>query len=289
MTQELTLSDLVDSKLYSLPQFDESARIPRIIHQTFMTKSLPADLQENVDNIRRMNPGWKHLLHDDDDIKKFISENYGPVVLSYFERINPRYGAARADLFRYLLLYKHGGVYLDIKSACTRPLDEVLTPEDRYLLAHWRNKPGEIHAEFGTSKEVSHIAGGEYQQWHVIAAPGHPFLKAVIETVLQNIDKYRPWLHGTGGIGVLRLTGPLAYTLAIHPLLPTAPHRVVDNETLMGLQYSIYKKASTRARAVYKTNYSLLTESIVQLKAVDKLPAYLYSFAKKSKHLLFGR
>ena len=94
-------------------------------------------------------------------------------------------------------------------------------------------------------------------------------------------------MHGTGGIGVLRLTGPLAYTLAIHHLLPTASYREVTDESVVGLEYNIYKASSHRA--VYKTNYGLLTETIVHMKWVNKLPAHLYSIAKKSKHLIFGR
>ncbi|RYE26923.1 MAG: glycosyltransferase [Sphingobacteriaceae bacterium] len=281
----LTFSKDIDSK-FLLP-FNEDLGIPRIIHQTFMSKNLPAELQENVDNIKNLNPDWIHILYDDDDIQHFIKENYGSVMLSYFERINPRYGAARADLFRYLLMYKCGGVYLDIKSTCTCSLDQVLKPDDKYILSQWRNKPGEMYAGFGISKEVTLIDGGEYQQWHIVSAPGHPFLKKVIDTVLRNMDLYRPWLHGTGGIGVLRLTGPLVYTLAIHPLLATAPYRLVKDETVIGLKYSVY--TNTHHRSVYKTNYSLLTESILEMKTLDKLLAYLYSFAKKSKHLVFGR
>jgi hypothetical protein len=287
MIKELFSPAPKEGRPHDLVHVAEGTAIPRIVHQTFMSKDLPAKLQENVDTIKRLNPGWQHIIHDDNDIKEFIRENYGPGVLSYFERINPRYGAARADLFRYLLMYKCGGVYLDIKSTCTRPLDQVIRPDDKFILSHWRNKPGEKHEGFGTSKEVTHIPRGEYQQWHIVAVPGHPFMRAVIETVLGNIDRYRPWLHGTGGIGVLRLTGPLTYTLAIQPLLPTAAHRIVDNETEVGLEYSVYKPGSHRA--VYKTNYSRLTESIIHMSTVNKLPAYLYSFAKKSKHVLFGK
>jgi hypothetical protein len=266
---------------------EDTIAIPRIIHQTFMSKNLPFQLQDNVENIKRLNPGWVHILYDDIDIQNFIQENYGPEMLGYFKRINPRYGAARADLFRYLLMYKCGGVYLDIKSTCTVPLDEVLKPDDKYILAQWRNKPGEIYAGYGISKEVAHIDGGEYQQWHIVTVPGHPFLKAVIDTILHNMDIYRPWLHGTGGIGVLRLTGPLVYTLAIHPMLAIAPHTLVKDETVIGLRYSVY--TNTHHRSVYKTNYSLLTESILQMKKLDKFLALLYSLAKKSKHIVFGR
>jgi len=280
-------SSFVDSRLLRPPEQSQNPTIPHIIHQTFMTKDLPAELRENVDLIKRLNPNWTHVLYDDADIYAFISENYGSGILRYFERINPKYGVARADLFRYLLLYKKGGVYLDIKSTCTHPLDQLIRPEDKFILSQWRNKPGEEHAGFGLSREVAHVAGGEYQQWHIVAASGHPFLLAVIEAVLNNIDQYRPWLHGTGAIGVLRLTGPLAYTLAIQPLLLTAPHRYVCNETAMGLQYSIYQ--TPLHRAVYKLNYSSLTESIVKMKKTDQLPAYLYSVIKKSKNFLLNR
>lgn len=277
----------VGNTLPDAPQPHNRPAIPRIIHQTFMTKRLPVELQQNVDAIKRLNPGWGHVLYDDADIRAFIRDQYGDPMLRYFERINPRYGVARADLFRYLLLYKQGGVYLDIKSTCTQPLDQLVRPEDQFLLSQWRNRPGEAHAGFGLAREVAHVAGGEFQQWHIVAAAGHPFLRAVIDAVLRNIDQYRPWLHGTGGIGVLRLTGPLAYTLAIYPLLPTAPHRRVQNETALGLQYSIYQ--TTSHRACYHLNYAALTESIVQMKGASQLPAYLYSVAKKGKHFLLSR
>ena len=166
-----------NDKQFQLLQLAESTVIPRVIHQTFMTKNLPLELQGNVENLKRLNPGWKHMIHDDDDIVKFITENYGLSIVNYYKRINPRYGAARADLFRYLLMYKCGGVYLDIKSTCSRPLDEVLLPTDRYILSHWRNKPEEVHAGFGMSKEVAHVTGGEYQQWHIIAARATRSLK----------------------------------------------------------------------------------------------------------------
>lgn len=89
-----------------------------------------------------MNPGWEHRLYDDADIEAFIRESYGDEILAYYHRIDRRYGAARADLFRYLLLYRLGGVYLDIKSTTVRPLDEVLRPDEpAQPLAQPRRRP----------------------------------------------------------------------------------------------------------------------------------------------------
>jgi hypothetical protein len=272
-------------RTFNLPTIEPGREIPRTIHQTYMSKNLPPELHANAENIKRLNPGWSHIVHDDADIKAFIAQVYGSEILGYYDRIDQRYGAARADLFRYLLMYKYGGVYMDVKSTCTQPLDDVLKADDRFVLAQWRNKPGEKHAGWGT-KGLAHVPGGEYQQWHIVAAPGHPFMRAVIETVLSNIDQYRPWAHGTGAHGVLRLTGPIAYTLAIQPLLATSEYRLVPNETALGFEYSIFQQAAHQG--VFKTHYSTRTESIVKLRGANKLAGDLLNFARKSKRQLFG-
>ena len=264
-----------------LPDIEEAAAIPKIIHQTFQSRNLPAEFQKNIDQLKALNSKWEHRLYDDNDIKQFISDVYGLGILAYFNRINPKYGAAKADLFRYLLLYKNGGVYLDIKSTFTKPIDQVLKSDDRYLLAKWSNKPGEKREGWGMPKELDMIPGGEFQQWHIVATSGHPFLKAVIERVLANIDCYKPWLHGTGGNGVLRLTGPIAYTLAIHPLLWLHPHRLVHDEAELSLVYSMLTSSSHKP--LFKGHYTTLTESVVNMSGVENVMAEIYSLAKKTK------
>ena len=189
-------------------------------------------------NIKAINPTWRHVYYDDNDVEDFINDNYDKTILQYYYRIDRLYGAARADLFRYLLLYKVGGVYLDIKSTTLRPLDEVLHCDDRYVLSHWNNLSGE-RAGWGIHPELSWLARGEFQQWHIISAPGHPFLKAVIEHVLRNIDAYRPWREHLGQYATVRVTGPMAYTKAISPILGLHPHRIVHDERSLGLEYSV--------------------------------------------------
>ena len=262
--------------------------LPKLIHQTFPTKALPQELQASVDALRLLNPGWRHVLYDDAEIANFIRIEYGDEMLMQFERIDPIYGAARADLFRYLLLYKRGGVYLDIKSAATRPLDEVLRKGDRFLVAQW---PVDADAKFigaGRHGEMQHIARGEFQQWFVVATAGHPFLKAVIENVLRNLSIYNPALHGVGKPGVLRVTGPIAYTLAIAPILKNHPHRVVDAEADLSFEYSIYPmvdKGDHEHVRLFKTHYSQSKVSLVRLtgaKAVFTPPLlFLVNMVRK--------
>ena len=257
-----------------VPVFAAGTAIPRIIHQTYPDahRNLPSILEQNVRKITALNPGWEHRLYDDNDIAGFIESTYGTRVLDYYNRLNEKYGAARADLFRYLLMYRHGGVYLDIKASLDRPLDSVLLPQDVYLLSRWRNRKGEQFEGWGIHSRLRQIGRQEFQQWHIIAAPGHPYLKAVIETVLRNIDSYSPAWDDTGRNGVLGLTGPIAYTLAITPLLDRYPHRLVDSHDELGLVYSIFTSAIYEAhKSVFKYHYTELTEPVVKVSGAKKL------------------
>jgi inositol phosphorylceramide mannosyltransferase catalytic subunit len=226
--------------------------IPRIIHQTVRDKeALSGPIVENIKNLKCLNDGWSYRLYDDTDCRDFIEKVYGSETLAYFDRINPLYGAARADLFRYLLLYELGGVYLDIKSTATLPLNEVLRPTDSYLLSSWNGKTARF----------------EYQQWHIVASPKHPFLKAVIEAVKKNIDGYNPLSHRVGKNGVLELTGPVIYTSTIRSIEKLHEHRVVDIEDL-GFRYTIIPTSKTDHRRygheeLFPNHYSDQVEPII--------------------------
>ena len=149
------------------------ARIPKLIPQTYGTRDLPEALQRNVADLKASNPGWDYRFYDDAAIEAFLREHYSPAIGALYQRIDPRYGAARADLFRYLVIYKLGGVYLDIKSRFLRPIDDVLTGDEAFILSQWSNGPGQKYEGFGLTPDVAQIPGGEFQQWHVIARLQH--------------------------------------------------------------------------------------------------------------------
>ena len=288
----MSIKTLLFPPLNRLPQrsrletFEAGTAIPHIIHQTFYERNLSAPLQANVDALRNMNPGWEYRFYDDSDIATFIKGNYPAWVWGYFERIDPRYGAARADFFRYLLMYKVGGVYLDIKSTIRRPLDTVLLSSDRFILSKWHLQNGEYEHK-GLVYDLRHIEGGEYQQWHIICAPGHPFLKAVLEAVLSNMDTYDPHLHQTGKRGVLRVTGPIAYTMAIQRIIRDHPHRELDGRKMLGLDYNVYGENLEHV-PLFKGHYSFQTASIIRLDTYRRLKSRLYGFAQTLHDRLVG-
>lgn len=87
--------------------------IPLNIFQTWHTKLLPPLMQETVTIIKKVNPKFNYYLFDDNDCRQFIKNNFDKDVLYAFDSLIP--GAYKADLWRYCVLYKKGGIYLDIK------------------------------------------------------------------------------------------------------------------------------------------------------------------------------
>jgi mannosyltransferase OCH1-like enzyme len=87
--------------------------IPLNIYQTWHTKNLPPLMKNSVNKIINSNPRFNYKLFDDDDCRNFIKDNFDENVLNAFDSLIP--GAYKADLWRYCILYKNGGVYLDIK------------------------------------------------------------------------------------------------------------------------------------------------------------------------------
>ena len=75
----------------------EGQIIPKILHQTYRSRDLPAEFAANVKYMEGLNQGWHHVLYDDADIEHFLKSQYGTRVFEYYSRINPSYGAARTD------------------------------------------------------------------------------------------------------------------------------------------------------------------------------------------------
>lgn len=87
--------------------------IPLKIFQTWHTKNLPTNMRKAVEIVKKGNPAFQHYLFDDNDCREYIKNNFPEVVVEAFDCLIP--GAYKADLWRYCVLYKEGGIYIDIK------------------------------------------------------------------------------------------------------------------------------------------------------------------------------
>src|SRR5690606_8978401 len=145
-----------------------SMLIPQIIHQTTTSRqTLSEPFSDNLRQMQSLHPEWTFSFYDGAARLEFIRKHFDKDMVQTYLSINPRYGPARVDLFRFLLIYQCGGVYLEIKSSAIICLNTVLRRSDQYLLSYWDNARGRPFEGWGVHAETPYP--GEFQQWHIIA------------------------------------------------------------------------------------------------------------------------
>jgi hypothetical protein len=160
---------------------DLPQRIPRILHQTAPQTELDIQVYETCMINRGMNPEYEYRFYTDQEVHAFIQTHF-PQYVDLFETVIP--GAYRADLFRYMVLYVHGGVYLDCKSSTILPLRDFLPPNATF--ASFRDRvPGTIQISFLSS------------------TPQHPVIGACI------VESFRQIARQAYGRNDLDITGPM--------------------------------------------------------------------------------
>ena len=188
--------------------------IPKIVHQTWYRKDrIPEWLKEIQGQNQRMNPEVEFHVWGDEDIHTFLLEyrsQLPPYLLEAYYRINPRYGACRADIFRYVLIYLKGGIYMDMKIRCKVPFREWIDfDRDKAIVSYW---PSHIAYEKATLGNEH----GELQNWFLVFEEKNIYLRTLLETLstrLRNETK----LDYFGKAPILHLTGPVMYTRILEP------------------------------------------------------------------------
>lgn len=155
--------------------------IPKIIHRIWVGGEEPGWLQNCGKTWVEHHPDWEiRQWHDGNVSDLFPLENQD--LYDRAEQIAPDHvGQLRADVLRYELLWRHGGMYVDADFECLRPIDDLLDGVECF--AAW---------------EVQNvwIANGLMG-----AVPQHPMVRRLIDGAGASIES-QP------GERVTRLTGP---------------------------------------------------------------------------------
>jgi hypothetical protein len=108
--------------------------IPRIIWLAVSNTSDP--LPDHINNLFKRNPGWLIKVVGNAEKDLFINVVFNATQTQWaYNIINPALGAAKADLWRYAVLWCYGGFYIDYDSDMRTTLDEIIQPYDSIILA----------------------------------------------------------------------------------------------------------------------------------------------------------
>ena len=191
--------------VFSLSPETESARTPRIpsvIHQTWKSKDVrshSADAVECTDILRKHASDYYYVLWTDHEIMDFIKDSY-PDYFQYYLKLNMN--IKRADLARYLILHKFGGVYVDLDVELKRNLGDLVRVPAMPSFISYRSKEFEKHRE--------PFAGNAFFG----CAPSSLIMHAVVRHAMSYSNPLVKDVYG-----VLRHTGPMGLGLVVQRVL----------------------------------------------------------------------
>lgn len=145
-----------------------SEKIPKILHQTWKTHDVPPKYRKWVNSWREKNPDFVYKHYDDAECRVLVASSY-PEFLELYDSLPT--GVEKADLFRYLVIHKFGGVYADLDTSCEKPITDVLTGGHRIILGKESNQQ-------------------EFQclQWFFAAAPQHPAFIEIANEIKKRVN-----------------------------------------------------------------------------------------------------
>src|SRR5262245_34059765 len=144
-------------------------RIPKIIWQTMKTNVVPKIISDSCNSWIDENPEYEYRFFDDKDIYEFIKKEF-PQYLRVYKKI--KYGAGKADLWRYLVIYRYGGIYADIDCKCIVSLRKWVGPRSLWV------------THLGINRDVC--------QWLLMSIPKNPIFKRAAEKSYENLVHGRP-------------------------------------------------------------------------------------------------
>jgi hypothetical protein len=143
--------------------------IPKLFHWIwFGPKALPEQYRCWIEGWLDLHPGWEHVLWTDANRPTLVNEVQFQGADSF---------AQKADIARYEIVHRYGGVYLDTDTECLRCIEPLLAGVEAFVVE------GEPH-----TVEASPVG----------ATQGHPWLAEVIARLPHSMEVGWGNMHQAG-------------------------------------------------------------------------------------------
>lgn len=131
--------------------------IPKLIHLIWLGSPLPERCKLMLSSWQKFHPDWTIKVWNDEDAASFQFTNQ--------EAFNKaRNWGEKSDIWRYEILFRYGGLYVDTDFECLQPFDDL-------------HRSCEFYTGIGQSTDPVLFIG------IIGSRPSHPILKALIENV----------------------------------------------------------------------------------------------------------
>ncbi|KAI3395081.1 hypothetical protein diail_1838 [Diaporthe ilicicola] len=199
-------------------------------------RGVTTDVRTWTDSCIQQNPEYEHEFVTDELSEAWVAEKFAEhreIVETYHNLTIP---ILKADILRYLLLFKEGGIYNDLDITCNVPIDEWIPAEyqaNSSLVVGW-----EFDVGWG-----EHIVR-EFATWTIMAKPASPHLWTLIGDIIQvfgdkkkakNLDSVGKLTSAMVG-DVVDFTGPRMFTKSILKSVEQILQAPVDKDSIKNLR-----------------------------------------------------
>jgi mannosyltransferase OCH1-like enzyme len=217
-------------------QSQSQRKIPRIVHTTSKSRCMPTAF---IDNLRP----WQNLadhsffFHDDDAVDRLLQLDW-PEFPQLRKALQCSIsGAAKADLWRALVLWEYGGIYTDVDNAPKAfNATTILASDDAFFVVENMGIPS---------------------QFFFAASPRHPLVYLLVTAIMHRLydlpDFYNQYVPYVTGPGALKIA--VQHFMKAHP--PHVPPGTVrlpeQRSSLNKVPAGIYNGLGNRTMTVVGT------------------------------------
>ena len=171
-----------------------------IVFQTWKSKTFHRKIEKMRNSMIRDNQYLSFLLFDNDEMDNSVEDMFSREICKTYFKLN--HYAARSDFWRYLILNKFGGIYLDIDSLIVNNISQLVNLKKSILTLEPTKK--------------------DFIQWVLVFNKNDDVLQRSIELIVDNVNqnKFKN--------DVMKLTGPTLFTNAIKEVLGLEKTEIIN-------------------------------------------------------------
>lgn len=217
----------VKSEKARKPQ-SKQGRIPLIIWQTNFTDMVSLPMILNHRRNRSLAREFDYRYVSTEEREEYLRTFAPSEVLTAYLRLTD--GAAQADLWRCFVLYREGGVYMDIDASLVAPPLPEVQGRDQLFIRNY----------------------GEFTNFFMATKPQNPIFKEFLDEIVKNIQEHtaenNKGVYGTTGPGALKVV------LERHPEVEYSPHQKICVQGAFTNEHFQYMD-SPRSKWTYKRTF----------------------------------
>ena len=250
------LKSTVATTVFAFNEFEKNhSKIPKIIHQIWVEGEVPYKLRRFADSVKTLNPDWQYKLWTGGEMEDWVKVHYPDLIDVYQNHANS--AIHKANMFRYLVLSKMGGVYMDMDFECIKPLNFLF-----HKFVKYHELVVSLVCFYPDERK------DKYLNAFIGCIPGHPFWDELIKELCKRVrDNKYVQLRSTGtllfGEFVDKYPGKIdfIYRKVAYPFFDFYNIRAPASEKLQVLMMLVTRKYYPETCMVHYWHHSYYTQT----------------------------